>query len=233
MIRKFWPLLMAVLAAAAPGCVSSTTTTPPPEYSSYELTYVLLAEYSDYFWCDPYLWPIVRSEQEEIDARAQFPEIRANAAEFSAILSHLGLPDKTEYTDTETLLVFREHNKLAGAVQTVASGDIYEFTLRVGEGEGRRIEGTIKKAGEVEVEREEASINTCPICLAGGTLIDTPGVLVAVERLRPGMEVWTVDKEGRPVAAALLATSATPVPASFEVIRLTLADGRRQAPGQL
>jgi hypothetical protein len=227
MMGKLWPLLALVLAMAAGGCLSpATTTTPPVIYSVYELEYRLLDDYSDYFWGDPYLWPIVRSEQEAMDAREQFPEIRASAAEFTAILGHLDLPEKTDYSDAEKLLIFREHNKLGGAVQIADSGDVYEFTLRVGEGEGKRIEGTITPAGEVDVRSEETSINTCPICLAGGTLIATPGGPVPVERLRPGMEVWTVDAAGRPVVAALLAVSATPVPPSFRVVRLTLADGR-------
>ena len=218
--------IIIALAVVVPGCVSSSTTSPPPEHSRYELAYILLDEYSNYFWCDPYQWPIVRTEQEESDAKAQFPGIRADAAEFSTILSHLDFPVRDNYSDIMTLLIFREHNKLNGAVQMAPSGDIYDFTIRVGEGEGQRIEGTITKAGKIDVDREERSINTCPICLAEGTLIDTPVGPVPVEQLRPGMEVWTVDTSGRAVAAALLTTSSTPVPASFRVVRLTLADGR-------
>jgi hypothetical protein len=218
--------ILLVLATVTPGCEPATTTSSPREYSRYELAYRVLAEYSDYFWCDPYLWPIVRTEQEESDAREQFPGIRADAGEFSAIVVHLGLPVRDNYSDTEMLLIFREHNKLSGALQVVPAGDSYDFTLRTGEGEGKRLEGTITKAGKIDVDKEERSINTCPICLVAGTMIDTPEGLVPVERLRPGMAVWTVDTAGRTVAAALLATSATPVPATFEVVRLTLADGR-------
>jgi hypothetical protein len=227
MIVKLWPLLVAFLAMAAGGCLPPTTTTTPPAiYSVYELEYRLLVDYSDYFWCDPYQWPLARPEQEAKDALERFPEIRANPAEFSAILEQLDLAEKINYSDAEKLLIFREHNKLGGAVQIAPSGNNYEFTLRVGEGEGQRLEGTITAAGEVDVRNEEPSINTCPICLAGGTLIDTPVGPVPVERLLPGMEVWTVDAAGQTVAAALLSTSATPVPPSFRVVRLTLEDGR-------
>jgi hypothetical protein len=238
MIRKGWLLLIVVLAMTAAGClptstttttttttITTTTTTPPP-YSVYELGYRLLADFSDYFWCDPYQWPLARPEQEARDALEQFPAIRANRAEITTILAHLELPEKADYTDAEKLAIFREHNRLGGAVQITAAGSIYEFTLRVGEGEGRRLEGTITPAGAVAVQNEAPSINTCPICLAAGTLIDTPDGPVPVERLNPGMEVWTVDAAGRPVAAALLAISATPVPPSFRVVRLALDDGR-------
>jgi hypothetical protein len=217
---------MALLAVLPAGCTATTTTTTPAAYSRYKLAYLLLADYSDYFWCDPYLWPIARPEQEQANAREQFPDIRANQAEFAAILAHTGLADKTEYTDAEKLAIFREHNKLNGAVQITASGSIYDFTLRTGEGEGKRIDGTITPAGQVKVLSEQPSINTCPICLAAGTLIDTPGGPVPVERLRPGMEVWTFDAAGRPAAATVLIVSATPVPPSFRAVRLTLADGR-------
>jgi hypothetical protein len=224
--RKHWLPLIVLLAAMPAGCGPASTSTPPAPYSSYELEYILLADYADFFWCDPYEFPIGRPQQEAADALAQFTDIRANAAEFTAILAHLGLADRADYTDAEKLSIFREHNKLSGAVQITPSGDTYDFTLRVGEGQGKRIDGTISPAGEVKVLKEEPSFNTCPICLAAGTLIDTPAGPVPVERLRPGMAVWTVDAAGGLVAATVLATSATPVPPSFRAVRLTLADGR-------
>jgi hypothetical protein len=224
--RKHWLPLIVLLAAMPAGCGPASTSTPPAPYSSYELEYILLADYADFFWCDPYEFPIGRPQQEAADALAQFTDIRANAAEFTAILAHLGLADRADYTDAEKLSIFREHNKLSGAVQIALSGDKYDFTLRVGEGQGKRIDGTISPAGEVKVLKEEPSFNTCPICLAAGTLIDTPEGPVLVERLRPGMAVWTVDAAGSPVAATVLATSATPIPPSFRAVRLILADGR-------
>ncbi len=224
--HKYFLLLAALLAAVAAGCGSAATTTPPPQYSQYELEYRLLADYPDFFWCDPDLYPIARPGQEEINAQEQFPAIRTNSAEFSAILEHLGLANKADYSDAEKLAIYREYKKLAGAVQMTLAGNIYDFTLRTGEGEGKLIEGTITPGGEVKVDKEATSYNTCPICLAAGTLIDTPGGPVPVETLRPGMAVWTIDGAGWPLAAALLATSATPVPPSFYVVRLTLADGR-------
>jgi hypothetical protein len=223
---KYLPVVLALLAILAAGCAPSRTTTPAPQYSRYELEYRLLAAYPDYFWCDPDYYPIARPDQEEINAREQFPAIRTNSAEFSAILDHLGLADKADYSDAEKLAIYREHKKLAGTVEMTPAGNIYDFTLLVGQGEGKRIEGTITLAGEVKVEKESTSFNTCPICLTAGTLIDTPGGPVPVEALRPGVEICTVDEGGRPVAAKLLATSATPVPPSFRVLRLTLADGR-------
>ena len=47
----------------------------------------------------------------------QFPIIRANEVEFLAILKQLGLPNNTEYTNEEKLLIYREHKKLALALE--------------------------------------------------------------------------------------------------------------------
>ena len=66
----------------------------------------------------------------------------------------------------------------------------------------------------------------CPICLAGGVMIDTPEGLVAVEDLRPGMIVWSADSEGQRIAVPIIQVSKTPVPASHRVLEITLSDGR-------
>ena len=67
---------------------------------------------------------------------------------------------------------------------------------------------------------------TCPICLAGGTLIDTPLGAVAVEDLRVGATVWTVGSSGARIASFVRETSKTPVPPSHTMVSLVLDDGR-------
>lgn len=195
-------------------------------YSQYELEYRLLSRFDNVFWCDPDFYPVGRPGQEQQNALAQFATIRANAAEFAAILQHLGLPDKTDYTDQEKLLIYREHKRLTYAVQMTASDGGYDFVLRVGEGQGYRIEGKISSRGEVTVLKQEPSINTCPICLAKGSLIDAPDGPIPVEQLRIGMAVWTVDASGKRVAAGIVQTAVTPVPPSFQMVRIKLSDGR-------
>ncbi len=66
----------------------------------------------------------------------------------------------------------------------------------------------------------------CPICLAGGTLIDTPGGKIAVEDLKVGMSVWTTDIFGARVLGKILLTSKTPVPLEHKMVHLVLSDGR-------
>lgn len=221
--------ILGVMSVFASACVQqppSPPPTPPIVYSVPELRYRLISNFGDLFYVDLDFYPIAREGQEEKNALEQFPVIRANDAEFSAILAHLSLPNKGEYTAEELLSIYREHKKLTYAVEMNASGDVYSFVLRVGETQGERIEGTITPAGKITVLKREPSFNTRPICLAMGTLIDTPGGPVPVEQLQKGMAVWTVDDSGKRVAAVVHETVSTPVPSSFQVVRVILNDGR-------
>jgi hypothetical protein len=219
-------LLAALVISAACRTGPAATPTPPVVYSAPQLEYRLISNFGGVFYCDPDLYPVAREGQELANALEQFPIIRANAAEFSAILEHLGLPNKAEYTDEEKLLIYREHKKLIYGVELTASGDVYDFTLRVGEVQGYRISGTITPSGTITVLKQETSFNTCPICLAKGTLIDTPSGPVPAEELSRGMAVWSVDDSGKRVAATVVETAVTPVPPSFQLVTVRLSDGR-------
>jgi hypothetical protein len=216
-------VLLGMLAIFGRAC---TQEQPPVEYSVPELEYRLIAHFETVFWCDPDFYPIGGEEQEEQHALEQFPMISANTTEFSAILAHLGLPEKSEYSDEEKLQIYRDYKKLTYAVQITSSGDLYDFTLRVGEEQGEEITGTITKSGVITILHREPSINTCPICLTKGTLIDAPGGPVPVEQLCEGMTIWTVGESGKRIAAAVVETTMTPVPSLFQVVRVGLKDGR-------
>ena len=138
----------------------TTTTTPIPTtttastHSISELKYILLAAYPDYFWCDPDFYPVARPGSELGNAIAQFATIIANQEEFAAILNHLNLPSKAEYTDDEKLQIYREYKKLNGAVQVVSATPNYTFTIRTGQGQGETYQGTITTAGVIKVTSE-------------------------------------------------------------------------------
>jgi hypothetical protein len=195
-------------------------------YSIPELKYRLLADFTGYFWCDPDLYPVARPGQEQSNALEQFPAIMANADEFAAILQHLGLTQKPAYTDDEKLQIYRQHKILIYALQLSISGPVYDFSLRVGNGQGESVSGTITSAGVIKVIKRDSSVNTCPICLSKGTLIDTPGGLVPVESLRPGDPVWTFDVSGKRYSGFIVKTASTPVPLGFRLTTLILGDGR-------
>ena len=219
-------LACSVTPVAGPTRPPITETPPPVLYSQPQLEYRIISNFGEVFWCDPDFYPVGRPGQEERNAREQFATIMADEMEFSAILEKIGLAVKADYTNDEKLAIYREHKKLTRGVQISLSGDVYTFTVRVGQGQGQRIEGVVTKSGEITVVKRETSFNTCPICLSVGTLIDTPGGPVAVENLRQGTVVWIVDALGNKVAAPVLETVTTTVPAAFEVVRVTLYDGR-------
>lgn len=139
---------------------------------------------------------------------------------------HLSLPSKEDYTTEEKPGIYREHKKLNYVVEMTASGDVYNFILRVGETRGQRIEGTITLAGKITALKREPSFNTRLICLARGTLIGTPGGSVPVEQLGKGMAVWTVDDSGKRLVAVVDETALTRVPLLFRVVRVILNDCR-------
>jgi hypothetical protein len=222
---KWVLLLTAGLTILLGGCrgQSSPTTTI---YSLPQLEYRLFFNFPDVFWCDPDYYPVAREGQEQQNAIDQFPTIKSNQTEFSAILEHLKLQNKSVFTDSEKLLIYKEYKELTYAVQMTDLNGSYDFNLRVGKGQRERIEGNIETTGEIKITKREASVNTCPICLAKGTLIDTPIGQIPVERLTRGMSVWTVDDSGNRIATQIIETSATPVPLFFQFIRIELSDGR-------
>ena len=225
-------LFTIVLVILFSGCKShsstSTTssTTLPAIYSQYQLEYRLFSEYPNIFWCDPDFYPVAKEGQEQQNAKDQFPAIKSNQTEFSAILAQLNIPDKTDYTDNEKLLIYREHKKLTYTLQMTAANGGYDFDLRVGQGQGWRVKGTIKTSGEIQEMSRVSSFNTCPICLVKGTLIDTPQGQIPVEQLIKGMIIWTMDDTGHRITKEIVATASTIVPSSFHVIRIELSDGR-------
>ncbi len=214
-----------VIVTGVSGCRGQYVTTPPQNLNQFQAEYVLLGRY-DVFWCPPYEYPIGRPQQEQLDAISQFTAIQANQAEFAAILDYLDVDNKSGYTDQEKLLIFRQHQRLTGALTIKASGDNYDFSLRIGEGEGQKITGMISRAGRITLTKTETSFNTCPICLAAGTLIETENVNTPVEDIVPGIKVWSQDGSGDRVLVPVMKTASTPAPAEFQAVRLMLADGR-------
>jgi hypothetical protein len=215
-------------ATGAPTVTPSLTSLPtlPSGSGPTELKYRVLAEFPDLFFCDPDYYPVARGDEMEL-ARQRFPEIVANSEEFKAILAHNNLTGVTNLTDDQKLLIYREHKRLAAIrFEAVAAGDQFQIQVAKGEGSGELITGVIDAQGNITVLQRKPSIATCPICLAAGTLIDTPDGPVPVQSLRAGMPVWTLDGAGMRVAQPLMRVGKTVVPAGHQVIHLILSDGR-------
>jgi Hint domain-containing protein len=201
-------------------------TLPSSALSPTELKYKVLERFPDFFFCDPDFYPIAREEETTL-AQERFPELRANQEEFQAILSHNGLSESTTFTNAQKLLIYREHKKL-NAIHFELVNNQYQFQIQTGtEGQqGLVITGTIDGNGSIDIQKQEKGLPACPICLAKGTLIDTPRGPVAVENLRVGDLVWTMNRSGERVSAIILRTSHTLVPATHQVLHVILSDGR-------
>ncbi|MBI2119995.1 MAG: hypothetical protein HYT94_00010 [Parcubacteria group bacterium] len=66
-----------------------------------------------------------------------------------------------------------------------------------------------------------------PICLSGDSKISTPRGETLVKDLKPGMSVWTVDRNGKAMKGIVLRAGKTPAPLWHQVVHLQLSDGRR------
>lgn len=233
----------AIISTAEPGFITALPPdfTPPPTpiqpsqtpiptlpggLSPTELKYRVLAQFPDFFFCDPDYYPIARADELDL-ARQRFPEIQANSEEFNAILTHNHLTGLSTFNDDQILLIYREYKKLA-AIHFELSGADYRFQIQVArtEGSGELITGLIDSQGSITVLQRKPSIATCPICLAAGTLIDTPAGPVSVQNLLAGDLVWTMDRSGVRVAKPIIRVGETFVPATHQVVHLVLDDGR-------
>ena len=191
-----------------------------------ELKYRLLAQFPDLFFCDPDFYPVARADETDL-ARQHFPELQGNPEEFNAILAHNNLDVLPTYTDEQKLLIYREHKKLASVLFELA-GSSYRFQLQAAQtkGQGELITGAIDGQGKITIQQRQPAIATCPICLAEGTLIDTPAGPMPVQNLRPGMLVWTVEAGGVRAVQPVLRIGKTVVPSTHKVVHLVLEDGR-------
>ncbi len=108
-------------------------------------------------------------------------------------------------------------------------------TLHIGDDIGYACEGKSEVLTAIDTDRQEVVFTVtrknppphgCPICLSGGTRIDTPSGAVPVAMLRAGMRVWTVDRDGNRVAGTVLRTARVAVSSPHPMLHLVLSDGR-------
>ncbi len=207
----------ALLAACGAGVAASPTPAPSP-LPMAELKYRVMDAAGRIWFCDPDFYPVARADERDL-AKQKVPEIQRDTVTYAAITARVG---------TDELAVYRDWKAL-GALQLQPVNDVYGFAYLAQKTDksGERVDGRVSKDGRVTVlTRVPSGPPNCPICLARGTRIATPGGDVAVEDLRSGDVVWTLDRRGERVAAPLIAVGRTPVPDTHEVVRLALADGR-------
>jgi len=235
------PLLLAglvlLLVAACRGGTSSSPTpgplptpTPGPALTLAELKLSIIDRFGPLWYCDRDFYPVARGE--EIDhALERWSEVVADADAFRAIVDAQGLDPVGPFTNTQKLSVYQAWKVLQAIALDPVAGDTWRFDYlaqpAAGAAEGTRTRGAISATGAITVqEQAPAPQPMCPICLARGTLIETPSGGVAVEVVQIGDTVWTLDADGRRIAGTVLALGSTPAPVNHQVVHLTLADGR-------
>jgi hypothetical protein len=181
------------------------------------------------WYCDPDSYPV------DVDPRRRaierWPEIEAENELFRAIAARLSIDPDGELTDGDKLAIYQLW-KVAVSIPLESAGEgrwRFDYLAQPLPGaiEGTRTTGLIDEHGGLTIERKEAAGEPmCPICLARGVEIDGPDGPVAIERLREGDRIWTLDAAGRRVIGTVLAVGSTTAPPEHVVVRLLLADGR-------
>lgn len=230
--------MISTVIAETPGPLPTEGPSPTPipatfiptlsgsSLSPTELKYRVLEQFPDFFFCDPDFYPVARDDEMSL-ALERFPELQTSQEEFQAILNHNGLSGLTSFTDDQKLTIYQEHKRL-NAIYFELIGDRYQFQIQTGsEGQqGEVIKGTVDANGSIDVQERTPGFPTCPICLAAGSLIDTPNGAVAVELLQIGDSVWTMNETGERVIGTILKVGNVRVPATHQIIHIRLSDGR-------
>jgi hypothetical protein len=233
-LRPVVLVLAAVLTATACGA-GSAPFSPSPSGSGGILTVpemkiALLDRFGELWFCDPDEYPVPRGDEAE-QARLHFPEIAADEETLQAIVDWIETERIGAFTPEQQLHIYQAW-KILNAIELVdAGGGRFRFEILTKSAQspegGLRTVGTIDRAGTIEVQAQRPDGEpACPICLARGVRIDTPSGPVAIETLRTGALVWSLDRRGRRIPARILRTGSSPVPADHRVVRLALADGR-------
>jgi hypothetical protein len=231
--------VVAILLAACSTTTPSSLPAPSPvsPKTVAELKYALIDQLGPLWYCDPDFYPVPRDDEPD-QAVKRFDEVKADSAAFATITSRLGIDRGAAPTADQKLAIYRAWKQLNAIVLEPTGADRFRFdylnTPAPGASDGRRTAGTIGADGSITIELQAAAGEpNCPICLARGTRIATPDGDVAIEAVRVGMRVWSVDANGRRVVATVVRIGQTRVAATHQVVRLALADGRvvRASPG--
>jgi Hint domain len=224
----------AITGTIVPGTIppnptASPSPTPSPApggLTQAQLKYRLVDQFGRLLFCDPDYYPVARADEGAL-AHERLPEIQKDAPTFSAILAHLGIATSSSYTSDQELSIYRDWKMLNAIKLEQVSAGFHFLGIFGTPQQASRVEGTIDQRGNVSIaSRTPSGQPPCPICLARGTRIASPSGEVAVEDLKVGDVVWTLDAAGARVAAPLVEIGSTPVPATHRVVQLRLSDGR-------
>ena len=230
-------IMLAVFVAGCMGTAPSPSPSAGAAMTVAELRYRLIDTFGLLWFCDPDFHPIARADEAAL-AIERFGEIEADRDAFTAILAHLTIAPAADFTADQKLEIYRAWKQLNAISLESAGNGNYRFDYlnmpAPGASEGRRTAGSIDERGSITIDQQApAGEPPCPICLARGTRIATPDGEVAIEDIRVGMRIWSLDDTGRRIVANVVRIGQSRVPPSHHVVRLVLDDGRtvRASPG--
>ncbi|HEY0829594.1 MAG TPA: hypothetical protein VGE99_00540 [Candidatus Dormibacteraeota bacterium] len=219
-------LAVVLLTAAACGSANPSPVSGTP-LTVTQLKFAVMDAVGKPAYCDPDFYPIAREGGEQASAISNYPQIKADAETYAAIVAHEHLPSG-DLTDAQKLVVYRAW-KLLRALVLAPTGNGYSFQYRIQPSGGtyQMVVGTVRVDGVVTVSsRTTTGAPNCPICLAASTMIATPRGPVRVTDVLVGQVVWTQTADGRRVAEPVIEVGSMPVPAGHLMVHLVLADGR-------
>jgi hypothetical protein len=215
-------LLLVAVACGSLGPVAGAPLSEP------QLEFKVMDAVGKPLWCDPDFYPLARAGGEQASAIARYPEIKADATTYAAIVAHEHLPSSGDLTDAEKLVLYRAW-KLLRPLQLKKDGDRYsfEYTIVTTSGNYQLVAGSVRTDGVVTVDsRAPGGRPNCPICLASWTLIATPSGPMRVTDVRVGTVVWTQAADGSRLAAPVVGVGSMEAPAGHMLVHVVLADGR-------
>lgn len=194
-----------------------------------QLKFKILDSVGTPIYCDPDFYPLAREGGEQASADASYPQIKADAELYAAIVAHEHFPSG-DLDEGQKLTLYQAFKRLRSLVLT-QQGDSYSFQIRVqksgANGAIEQVTGSVRVDGVITLtSRTPSRMPPCPICLAASTLIATPSGYIRVTDVKPGTVVWTADARGNRIAAPVVIVGSTVVPSTHLMVHLRLADGR-------
>ena len=236
-------LVIWALVVLVAGCMGNALPPSPSPVgvplSEAAAKLALFDRFGPLVYCDPDEFPVARADPATA-AVEHLAEMQRDPA-WPLLAQRLGFSATTAPAGAQLLAAYSAW-KMVRALALVPASDGWTFDATFGgtgadatqAGQIKHIAGSIGADGAIRVAADEAGGHPpCPICLARGTSIATPTGEVAVETLRPGDAVWTLDGSGRRVAGVVVQVGSTPVGIGHQVVELVLRDGRvvRVSPG--
>ena len=143
-------LALALLATTACGSVNPSPVSGSP-LNVTQLKFAVMDAVGRPVYCDPDFYPIAREGGEQASAISTYPQMKADAETYAAIVAHEHLPS-ADLTDAQKLVVYRAW-KLLRALNLTQGGSGYSFQYRIQPSAGKyqMVGGTVRVDGVVTI----------------------------------------------------------------------------------